>query len=198
MIESTVQISCVVEGHGEREAVPILIRRIAHQYGVHAAVHHPIRVSRSKLVKRDELQRVVTLAAMNLGGPGGIFVLIDADDDCPARLGPTMMEWAQKARPDVVLAVVLAKIEYEAWFLAAAESIAGRRKLAASLAAPAEPENVRDAKGWLSARMVGARKYSETLDQPALTGVFDINAARRAGSFDKCYREVSRLLGCAC
>jgi len=36
--------------------------------------------------------------------------------------------------------------------------------------------------------------YSEASGQPALARVFDLNAARRADSFDKCVREISRLL----
>ena len=36
--------------------------------------------------------------------------------------------------------------------------------------------------------------YSETDDQPAFTAIFDMAAARRADSFDKCYRDVSKML----
>ena len=53
---------------------------------------------------------------------------------------------------------------------------------------------VRDAKGWLSERMESNRKYGETLDQPALAALFDIEQARQADSFDKCYRDIVRLL----
>ncbi len=37
--------------------------------------------------------------------------------------------------------------------------------------------------------------YSVTLDQLALTGLFDLHEARRADSFDKLFREVGRLFG---
>ncbi len=124
-----VHVSCVVEGHGEREAVPALVRRIAQRHNVVASVSQPIRVHRSKVVKEDELRRAVTLAAMRLAGRGGVLVLIDADDDCPAELGPKMLAWAVSTRSDIPVAVVLAKTEFEAWFLAAAASIAGRRGL---------------------------------------------------------------------
>jgi hypothetical protein len=192
-----VHVACVVEGHGEREAVPTLVRRVAQSLRRVARVSQPIRIPRSKLVKEDELERAVTLAAMRLGGPGGVLVLVDADDDCPARLGPKMLAWAAHARSDVAVAVVLAKMEFEAWFLAAAHSVAGYRGLCAPLVPPADPESVRDAKGWLSRHMDGARRYSETLDQAALAAVFDMEAARQADSFDKCYREIGRLLGAA-
>jgi hypothetical protein len=121
--------------------------------------------------------------------------MIDADDDCPAELGPRLLEWANHARSDIPVAVVLAKVEFEAWFLAAAASLGGRRGLCQPLMAPPDPERVRDAKGWLSRNMAGSRHYSETLDQAALAAVFDLQAARAADSFDKCYREIRRLIG---
>ena len=52
-----------------------------------------------------------------------------------------------------------------------------------------------DAKGMVERhRMEGSRTYRETRDQPALAALFDIEQARRADSFDKCYREIVRLL----
>jgi Domain of unknown function (DUF4276) len=192
-----VQVSCVVEGHGEREAVPALIRRIGHAHQVVAKVSQPIRVSRSRLVKKDELEKAVTLAAMRLTGAGGVLVLADADDDCPAELGPKMQAWGAQARSDLPVAVVLAKVEFEAWFLAAATSIAGHRGLCDPLTPPPEPEGVHDAKGWLSWHMLGGRRYSETLDQAPLAAVFDLDLARRADSFDKFHREIRRLLSVA-
>jgi hypothetical protein len=91
--------------------------------------------------------------------------------------------------------VVLAKVEFESWFIAAAESIGGHREIAADIVAPDDPESIRDAKGWLSERMVAGRTYRPTLDQPALCAVFDIRAARaRSRSFDKLWRDVESLL----
>lgn len=92
------------------------------------------------------------------------------------------------------IAVVLAKREFEAWFLAAAESIRGRRGLRNDIHSPDDPEAIRDAKGWLSGRMESDRKYHEKRDQPALAASFDLEQARQADSFDKCYRDIVRLL----
>jgi hypothetical protein len=78
---------------------------------------------------------------------------------------------------DLPVFVILAQREFECWFLAAAESIRGKRGLPADLAPPQDPEAVREAKGWLRDRMQG-RVYSETIDQPALAAVFDLNQAR--------------------
>ncbi len=42
--------------------------------------------------------------------------------------------------------------------------------------------------------MENGRTYRETTDQPALAALFDIEQARKADSFDKCYRDIVRLL----
>ena len=73
----TVQIRCIVEGHGEADAVPILIQRIAERLdpGLPIFPPRPIRVSRNQVVKVGELERVVELAARKIGGQGAIFIL---------------------------------------------------------------------------------------------------------------------------
>ena len=89
------------------------------------------------------------------------------------------------------IAVVIAVREFEAWFVAAASSLAGAGKLGAATAAPADPEAIRDAKGWLS-RGLG-RPYDEVRDQPSLAALFDLDAARACRSFDKLVREFVAL-----
>jgi hypothetical protein len=157
---------------------------------------HPLRVPASRLRKEGEIERSIDLAARKLQGCGGIVVIVDCDWDngCPAREGPVLLDRATRARKDYPISVVLAKKEFEAWFLAAAESLRGKRGLPENLVSPSDPENIRDAKGWLSDRMPHGVSYSETDDQPAFTAVFDMAAARRAESFDKCYRDISKLL----
>ena len=192
-----VRLACVVEGHGEVSAVPVLVRRIAATWDESLSVQipRPIRTPRNKLVKPGELERAVESAARRAGPHGAVLVLIDADEDCPANLGPRLVQRATKARDDLPIGVVVAKQEYESWFLAAAESLRGRRGLAGDLRHPSNAESVRGAKEWLSKRMGKNRKYVETLDQAALTSHFDLDSAgRRSGSFDKCHREILRLL----
>ena len=192
----TVQIGCIVEGHGEVAAVPILIRRVAERLYPELGVDtpHPIRISRSRVVQEGELEQVVELAARNIRGQGAIFILLDSDDDCPARLGPELLCRALEARSDLPIAIVLAKYEFEAWFLAAAESLRGQRGLRNDLQPPSDPEAISGAKEWLSQRMEGTGAYSPTVDQPGLTARLDLDQARQADSFDKCYRDIGRLL----
>jgi len=103
---------------------------------------------------------------------------------------------AQAARPDKQVSAVLANREYEAWFLAAAPSLAGQFGFPAEFARPQNPEAPRDCKGLLPKARPKGQPYKETVDQAPLTSVFDLKMAREhSDSFDKFYREVSRLLG---
>lgn len=192
-------ISSIVEGHGEVSSVPILIRRIAalHQPSMLVEAPRPLRAPADRLRRHGELERYVELAARSVGPSGGVLVLLDADDDadCPARLGPELLARCVAQRGDMPISVVLAKREFEAWFLAAAASIAGRRGLSSDLIGPARPEEVRGAKEWLRRHMGPGATYAPTQDQPALAAIFDFSmAAATSPSFARFHREVLRLL----
>lgn len=190
------KLIAIVEGHGDVEAVRILLRRVLHEklqrYDV--AIERSIRVPKDKLLKPGELERAVSLAAKRTCETDGIVVLVDADDDCPAELAPAMAARAAASRPDRRISVVVAKSEFESWFVAAADSLAGFRGFAASLAVPAQAERIRDAKGWLSNTMPTGSTYRETIDQAAFAGRIDLEQARQCPSFDKFMREVRTLV----
>jgi hypothetical protein len=191
-----IKVGLVVEGHGDFKAAPILFRRIGYDIdpSILLDVQQPIRRPRSSLVHAPgELERAVELAALKARPRGGIFVLFDSDDDCPAELVPPLLARAKLAGMGLSVSVILPQREFEGWFLAAAESLRGRRGLPADLAPPRDPEGIRGAKGWLRDRMRG-HVYSETIDQPALAAIFDLNQARAAKSFDKCYRDLRLLI----
>jgi hypothetical protein len=186
----------IVEGKGDVEAVPLLLRRVFHEYLVQTGIEilRSIRVPKTKLLKEGELERTVELAARQTQDGDAVVILIDADDDCPAQLAPQLLSRAQTRRPDRAMRVVLANREYEAWFIAAAESIGGYRHLQPDLTAPDDPEAIRDAKGWLTRNSRMGNAYRETLDQPALTRVFDLERARKSLSFDKLCRDLASLV----
>jgi hypothetical protein len=70
-----VRIASIVEVHGESEAVPILIRRIALTLDpcLALSVHPVLRVPASRLVKPGDIERAVELAARKNGG-GAAFL----------------------------------------------------------------------------------------------------------------------------
>jgi len=196
-------IVSIVEGHGEVRAVPALIRRLAHgqgRYELH--VPPPVRCPRSKIIRPpstvDEREpgRAIELAAMKIPSKeeGAILVILDADESCPKSVGENILHLARRVRGDVRCGVVLAKWEYEAWLIAALESLRGRHGIRPDAAQPHRPEGIRDAKGYLTEQMIAGRKYSETVDQVALTAVFDLVQAETCRSFRKLKTEIDKLL----
>lgn len=188
------RIALVVEGQSDRESLPIIIRRIAHREGVFdLKIVGPYRVSRYKIVRPGELERIVELAARTLAGAGGILVAVDADDDPPCRLGPELSRRAATARSDLPSRVVLATREKEAWFLAALESLRGKHGVPLDADSLRNAETIRGAKARIAS--LTGRSYSEVADEPALSASFDLDQARQnSRSFDKLYRSVTELL----
>ena len=104
------------------------------------------------------------------------------------------MARASGASAGTLVAVVLVKMEFEAWFLGSIESLRGVRGVHPNAISPTSPESIRDAKGHLSGLMTGGRTYVEVDDQPALAAQFDLNMARqRCPSFDKLMRDVTAI-----
>ncbi|MDQ2798116.1 MAG: DUF4276 family protein, partial [Armatimonadota bacterium] len=124
-----------------------------------------------------------------------VLVLFDADDDCASTYVPHMLAWAREAVPRMPCGVVMARREYEAWFLAAVESLRGQRRIRLDAVYPDDPEKVRAAKGVISRFMPLNTPYAETADQPALSAQFDLKMAYHgASSFRKLVKEVCRIL----
>ena len=145
-------------------------------------------------MRPGQLENAIEAAARRISGRGAILVLLDSDDDCPATLGPELLRRARWQRGDIPISVVLAHREYEAWFLAAAESLRGHHKIDPNFSPPPNsPESYRDAKGQVRT-MMRSKSYSPTVDQASLTEYFDLTMARSSDSFDKCYRDIKGLV----
>jgi hypothetical protein len=181
-------VASIVEGDGEVAALPVLLRRLSQwrRPEVHVDVLPPIRVYKDRFLNRpEEFSRHLQLAAAKCGDMGWVLILFDADDDCPAKKGAAVLALAQAVIPHRRVAVVLANREYEAWFIAAAESLNGCRGFQSrETDAFADPEIPRNAKGWVRDRMPAG--YGETTDQPAFSARFDLDLAhQRSRSFRK-------------
>ncbi|MCF7984653.1 MAG: DUF4276 family protein [Thiohalocapsa sp.] len=173
------KVASIVEGDGEVAALPILLRRLGEWRTPESFVQPlpPIRIRRDRFLNRDaEFNRHMQLASEKCAEEGWILVVLDADDDCPAELGADILARAQVCAPHRRISVVLANREYEAWFIAAAQSLHGQRGFNFDPTDGIDPETPRDAKGWIKARMAG-RAYGETTDQPAFSARMDLQAA---------------------
>lgn len=102
------RIQPIVEGHGEVEAVPILLRRI---YGELLATYDvdilpPLRHPKTRLVRDGELQRFAGVAANKLRARrptahSVVLLLLDGDGDLPCVLGPQLLERAKAGAGEI-------------------------------------------------------------------------------------------------
>jgi hypothetical protein len=177
-----VQVVSIVEGDGEVQALPVLLRRLNSWLTpeIFATVQTPIRVHRDRFIRRqEEFERILQFAAKKCSDGGWILVLLDADDDCPVALAEDLQTRARAIVQHRPVSVVIANREFEAWFLAAASSLNGCRGFQwnEDRDAPTDSESVRNAKGRLAERMNGVG-YHETIDQPKFANAFDLDLAQ--------------------
>jgi hypothetical protein len=188
-------VAAIVEGHAEVQSVPVLLRRIFAQLGSSdVQIARPFRVKRNRVVKEGELERAILQTIRDRDRVAGIMVLVDSDDDCPADLGPRLLERANKST-QMPVSVVLANREIECWLLGSKESLRGVNGIIETATAPLNPESIRGAKEHLTQNLARRRRYLSVDDQVSFAERFDLNLARqRCPSFDKCFRDVERLL----
>ncbi len=177
-------IQPIVEGYGEVDAFPVLLRRfIEAAQAWEMKIARPLRGTRYQLARKEDLQKFIRIA-LKQPECRAILVLLDSDSECPAKFGTRLQTWASEAAQTVPCRVVIAHAEYEAWFLAAIESLRGYRGIRNDAQPFLEPEKYRGAKERLEKRMQD--KYRERTDQPALSGRLSLaDAYRRSRSFRK-------------
>lgn len=178
-------IGSIVEGHGEVEALPIVLRSILNQAGAfNVRVLPPHRSSRNRVVAKGpaegaDLQRLVRFQGNRVGFGGLVVVLIDADDDDPDSV-TSVLSGASAVTTASVLPVVATR-EYEAWFLAAIEQLRAHPDVEDHAEFPGDPEAPRDAKGEIGRRMNTA--YKEVLHQPAFSQFVGLSPSERSPRF---------------
>jgi len=190
----SVTVAPIVEGHGEVSAARILLRRIAaERLGLQADIAHPFRLDSAKMRKSDELSRAIRFQAERVQGTGGVLILRDGDDSdvtCPVALAEELAPAPGEA--SVRVEVVIACREYEAWFLAALESLRAHSAVQDDAVAPDDPEAFRDAKSRLQGFMT--ETYKETLHQAKFSALIDLEKAeKRSRSFRRMVHAVQLL-----
>lgn len=196
-----IAICPIVEGQGDEQAVPALLHRLRAVLAPECELRvlTPIRVKATSFINDvGYAKRYLTLAAEKARAQGGVvWIFLDCDGQgdagCAARLGPRLRERAVGLRADVAFDVILAVREFESWLIASIESMAGAPDVIAdALMVPADPEAIRDGKGWLSRCM--ARRYDPIEHQRAFTARLDPDRARRAPSFARLLRKFEGLV----
>ncbi len=203
-----------VEGEGEAEAVPTLVRRLLTEMGDWQDIlldAIPFRVGHASQIVKEDFCKWKRLLGASLKRPNvaGVLLILDGDmekvagkDFCAAVVAKSLVGAAMHvgAGKTFSVAVVFARQEYETWLIAGAASLAGRRlpdgRLIESNAKAPDGDlelSPRDAKGWLRSRVEGG--YKPTRDQATLTRVVDLEVigARKLRSFRRLESAVSSL-----
>ncbi|MDW7991186.1 MAG: DUF4276 family protein [Anaerolineae bacterium] len=114
-----------------------------------------------------------------------VLVLLDLDDGCAAQIAPQLAQTLRALNPPPPIAIVFAVREYEAWFLAAAESLWGSPY-------KGEPEGPRDAKGKVAQF---EPEYTPTTHQPSLSAKMSLDQAfQNSRSFRRFVHALEELL----
>jgi len=189
------RLVCIVEGHGEVEAMPNLCSRIvelleAWDWFVDP---NPIRQPKGRLVdhchnesqglgNKEGIQKAMALARARPAD--AVLVICDSDDDCAARWGPS----ATSIVGSILLGTaVMIEREYETWLLLGLDP----REL--ECAGIKNPNRKRDAKGALRA-VRGS--YKPSTDQLRMTREMDIARVWSCSdSFDKLVRSLALVFG---
>jgi hypothetical protein len=159
-------IGLVVEGRGEIESLPLLLRRQLHTTGEWRDIlGKPIPChGREKALRRRGIEGYVATAASR-PGCRAVIVTLDAETDAACELGPNLLE-RSKAVTDTPVAICLAEPKFEGWLVASAET----------LEIPGlEYRTDRDPAGLI--RHYLDAKYVKPTWQPRLTARLDIELA---------------------
>lgn len=155
----------------------------------------PFRVPRNKIVRAGEVEKAIRQSERKRAGAAAILVLLDTDpDDCPVGISSMLVERAKSATR-LPVAVVMAQLEYEAWFLGFKQSLRGACGIREDAESLARAETIRGAKGRLVRNMQSGFTYKEKIDQPKLSAKLDLDeCARNCPSFRKLLRDVEFLV----
>jgi hypothetical protein len=184
---------CVVEGKGDRMAMPNLCSRIRDylQAWDWFVDPDPVRQDRGRLVDmrlpgprrpalRWGLERAVLLAAARPAS--GVLVVCDEDDDCAGEWGPSA---DQIIAPLAHGCAVMIVREYETWLLHSAAGAAERARGSASI------ESKRDAKAAMRRIVPGYKPTTHQLRETQKLNIPTVWAA--SDSFDKLMRSLARI-----
>ncbi|MGH3168037.1 MAG: DUF4276 family protein [Trebonia sp.] len=190
-------VAPIVEGHGEVAAIRDLFTRIGLEMlnGTWIKVAQPFRLDSGKMRMPDELAKAIRFQSARVQGHGGVLVLRDGDDSdisCPVDLARLLRPETGAFSADVE--VVIAYQEYEAWYLAAADSLRAHPAVRDDASVPANPEGKRNTKHELEKLML--ESYQETLHQAKFSALMNLKAAaRRSRSFRRLVHAIEALTG---
>lgn len=174
---------CIVEGHGEKDAIPLLLRRLVHgKFQRWMTQFKPYNAhGRGNLTDPKRFDQILSRSLMERDLEA-IIVVLDAENDCPKDLAVKLADWVRQRNPQAPVAIVVANRCYEAWLLA-------------GHCWDKQPEAITPgmAKGLIGRKM--GQPYKETINQTRLTAQMKIwKAYRHCRSFRRLVNAVRQLI----
>jgi len=178
----------IVEGHGDTESLPILLRLIDPSLRIPT----PVRVPKSRLIRAGTgladagvVARYARIALSNVRADELadkrflLLLLLDADDDCPATLGPSLLEAMRSTTGHAAHCfAAVAKREFESWIIGGHPDINEQ-----------DPDAAGSPKKRIAA--INGGKYKESVDQPRFTSRIDLE---RLGDRSPSFRRLADRL----
>ena len=176
-------IGLVVEGEGDRRAVPVVLRSWLATQGIHEDIlGKPVTCNgRDKAIMPKGLEG---FAAVATSRPGcrGLLVVLDSEGDSVCQLGPELWKRAKSVTP-LPVSVCLAEENYEDWIVASAETLqlGIEHKTTGGLAA--------------IKKALRPQTYAKPTWQPRLSARMDLRlASNRSASFARLLAQLERLV----
>lgn len=191
----------LIEGDGDRSAVPALLRRIAHEQAIFdlTPAPRPIRVGNvPKIQRQGVLEKFISYALIR-SDADSVLLILDCDDGCPAELASSIVERASPIveRYEKAMAIAFMKKEFESLFLFSLETIAFTYSeygwILENYNRDFDFEQIRGCKERLNSFM-RSKKYKETRDQVKFVSALDIEVLLdRSRSFQHLCNSVAWL-----
>lgn len=169
----------IVEGQGDMQAVPVLLRRILEHHS-----HFDVTVLSPQ--KRGDLPKIKAnfdnYFKIAIKENAAIIWIIDFDCatcDCVAEEAAQLYQRANAIYPGKPFKVVFMVKEFETLFLAEPDATRSvLKEIPKATVFPENPETIRGAKEWLSMSMPSGFAYKETVHQVKLAAAVDLDCLK--------------------
>ena len=114
------------------------------------------------MLQPGEPEQACELARRRSEGCDAILLVLGADDDCPKEVAPELLTRGQDASGGLPFSVVLAKSEFQAWFLGSLKSLRDTLGITETAVSPEHPEGIRDASASMCSESATPRRRSSS------------------------------------
>lgn len=177
------------EGHGEAQSIENLVVRTARELGLFPDIFQSIPDSQRFVISSaGQAVRAAEIAAVQ--SPSAVLLTADLDDACPKSVAPEFAAAVREKSFSFPIAIVLFYREFETLAISVSDRLPGRElkspagqlivTLTSPSAIPEDPEQFRDAKGWVGRNLMGGKSYKPTVHQLPLTRAMKVEELRAA------------------